>query len=632
MRKSWFLLLIILLSHGPVMAQQKKVAVFLVHAGAAGSTEEKVAIQREVRTIFSYYFGISESHTEIGFDSPPAGVSVETLGEAATNFDLDTVILATLPDQRSNAAAVPVVVYDSSASKTTYSNTLTVDFGADGRSSVHHFFEPVIDELLNVSAVWGTVEAVPRGAEGSFSLTIDGVEAGDNVRKPLWVPPGKHIVVARQMRPFGNQILLEKEVEIVQGTRQSVNFAIPDLTDLEQTAFEEINNRILDAWEDDGEEVGNQFDLLSRLFEGIDAGGALARYKTKYETWNQDYLAGREASKIVIDTGPDEDTRERIAAEIELAPDNGLIEERPVGGSSFGSVLLASTGPLLQRLGGLTLGMAHESMYVREDGSPIYPSYSNLSLSLKTANEVFYWSTLGLWGGGGIFESLLYPYGSYRLSPWGKALYSSAVLLDVAGNVLSQLAHVIRAEYAIVDFDYDKADFDAHDLGRERDELYDLYALARLGSYGAWGLGTIASVTAPLIGGPRMVAVSGVGQKILHTTGTVLKVIGNLSSLVSYNSRMAATEYEEEYVDLTDFSSAESAETYERYELYYTIYAVSSLLSYGAWGLGAVSLILAAILPEVGSGGDAPRETRPTPLFTVEPRNGGVFTGLRMAL
>ena len=86
------------------------------------------------------------------------------------------------------------------------------------------------------------------------------------------------------------------------------------------------------------------------------------------------------------------------------------------------------------------------------------------------------------------------------------------------------------------------------------EEYKTVQAFTGISGYAAWALGTAATVAAPFFRGDRSTAVSGGFQKFLYTTGSVLNLLGNLSSFITYNYRLLVDIRSRAY-DLADFST-----------------------------------------------------------------------------
>ena len=628
-----------------IFSESKRIAIFLdqkpVTGGSDTAESERAYIRQIVDDTLQYLLKISGEYTVINFTAIPDGLNRENLGVTATEFDFDQIILAELPAERASNSEVAIHAYDSLAQSLIFTTTGAADLTKGGHRTAQKLLEPLFNELLEINSTWATVDFEPRGEDGSYKVSVDGVFAGRNIRRRLWVPAGTHVIEAHQERPFGVQILLEKETSVAEGEELSLVFAIPDLTDLEQFAFEEIDKKINDSWESNKDAVEEQFKMVTELFQGIETMGTLSKIKEKYVTWNQDFKAGREATVVAIEP-QDEISTEEIAAAIEQEGLSTGVEEALVLDSSVpppvvGDIVLASTGPLIERIGGLTRTMAHESMFYEDDGSPIAPAYGRLIYNHQNAGTGLFWSALGLWGSAGLAESLLFPYDGYSLAPLGRIFYAGSEMFDVLAGALMLTSQMLRTELAQVSRQYEEAEpHEVDRIAKELDTIEMLYGLTRVSGFGAWTLASSASLAAPFLKGNRTLSVTGPLQKSLHIAGSILTVLGNLSSIVTYNARLSEEQLAAEYRNQMDFE--ENPDLYESYETIYKVYLVSSITTIGFWSLGAVSSALAVLLPERTSGDSSSVEgadrtaPRPQPLFTVEPRETGLFAGFRVVM
>ncbi|MBT3274687.1 MAG: hypothetical protein HN368_16130 [Spirochaetales bacterium] len=635
--KRFITFLILALSLCNLYGQQKqRMALFVDQLPAAEGAENREEVREDIRKAaedaLTYYLNISNEFNVITFSTIPDGLSRDTLGAAAEKFGFDQIIYTKLPSSGSDSAPAAVYLFDREKGETTYSSEGEVDLSGVGSRSrkAHELFKPMFDQLLDVRNSWSSVEFDPRGGDGDYSVVVDGVLAGQNI-KPLFMPKRDLVVEVLQSRPFGTQILLEQRITADDNAKAGISFAIPGLTDLEQSAFAEIDKAIRDGdtWNSDRAAVKDQFESLTKLYQGFDASSELQQMRDKYKTWEKDFEADRPPTEIAIEV-EEEKTSEEIAAEIEI---NVTAAIEPIPSIGLGPVLLGATGPLLDRLGGLARIMAHESMFSEDQGLFI-PTYGNMTYSVATANKYMYWSALGLWGASGLTETLLFPYKTYTLSSTGKILYSGGELLDLAGNMLAHISQSVKADLSIVSYSYDSADSaDINYIQKELNELETRYAVTRIGSFAAWTLGTAASISAPLFSGDQTLAVAGPWKKGLHAAGSILTVLGDLASIISYNAGLAEMRLADEYRDLVSFDSDPDA--YTSYDTIYKIYAISTLGTYGFWGLGALSSALAVILPESPGGAIQPvneQQPRPEPLFTIARRGDRIFAGFRMSM
>lgn len=607
--------LLTLCARGLYAADEIRIGLFIPALSEQSGTDHTSLVDVLNQTL-AYYIETSESCAAVRFDRSIDDTSETALSKTATDFDLDSIIFI-------DSTTEPTIILFSPDTETTTVYEIEKPLLADGQyDSAHLLLNSFLNGLLETSTTWGNIKLNPRGADGTYFVEVDGVFTGRNLRLAFAVPAGSHVVRVTQNRPFGEQILLEERITLSPGDKKSVSFLVPELTDLERTAFEAIDRKILSAWQTDEKAVREQFSILESLFDGIQASSTVEKYKEKYNTWKNEYTTGQTASKISIEAPAETAEREEIAAQIEKDIDLSAITiqqeiasaNQPAPG--IGSVFLASFGPLLDRTGNLINAMAYSNMLGEKDGTAAAFSYTNFTYDLSGEEAAYFWSVLGLWGGAGLAKPLLFPYSRYTLSPWGKALYAAGVTLDTAGNVLSLISRIAGAGWSSIESALDENPAAAAgDPKRYR----TAQLAAGYSAYASWALATAASVAAPYIRGERSVAVSGGLQGILHSAGAVFSAFGNLSSIVAYNARLLVDIRSRSY-DRDTFPAGTSS-SYDLYETAYSFYSGATIAAYGFWGLGALSSITAVIIParRIEPADTAKSPTRPEPLWTLTP-------------
>jgi hypothetical protein len=620
---------ILLICANQAVSQEMRIGAFIPAVEGVESEEDKTPLEVFNRTL-SYYLDICTTCTAVEFDTQLEETTEDALAKLSADFDLDSIIFFSPSAIETDLTGAAFNLYRAGPGTTRTMGLQDFDLSSPQFTAAHRLLESLLDEILDIKDSWGVLELTARGAKGHFSVEIGGISAGDNINSPIAVPSGTHVIEVMQKRPFGTQILLEERATIETGSTEKMNFAIPELTDLEQRAFDAIDSKILDSWESDAEAVEEQFDLLESLFEGIRASNTVSGYRDKYKTWKTEYQAGQGASTIIVEAPIEDTEREEIAADIEKDLDLSVAIKEPLPIPGFGSILLASMGPLIDRTGSVIHALVHDSMFTEDKGGPTPFSYANLTYDIAGEDGAYFWTVLGLWGGAGVAESLLFPYRQYTLSPGGKAVYAAGIALDTIGGFLTLFSRIAGANWVMAEDDLSSGK--SGPLALDPDEYRTAQAFTGYSGYAAWVLGTAASVAAPFIPGERSMAVSGGFQKFLYVTGSILDVLGNLTSFIAYNSRLLADIRSRAY-DYADFST-DNDKSYERYETAHAFYLGSTIATYSLWGLGALSSILAIVLPEPPpTAADSPvDETRPEPLFSIDLRIERDYAGVTLWL
>jgi TolB-like protein len=199
----------------------------------------------------------------------------------------------------------------------------------------------------------------------------------------------------------------------------------------------------------------------------------------------------------------------------------------------------------------------------------------------------------------------VFPDRAFRLSRWGKTLFTMGAALSIAGNVLDLMAGAQRYTNDFLYEDYLAA-------GTNLDELYTryrnghiLYSIERLTSYAFWLLGGAGMITAFFIPGPKEETISGFWDKAFLVTGVSLLGLGSVTRTVALNHRQTFIE-----------SDGMDERAYDRYVL-------NSVLSYGLWAVGGVGMLLPFFTDIAGGKTSAePQQVRPEKLRLLPLPNG----------
>ena len=168
---------------------------------------------------------------------------------------------------------------------------------------------------------------------------------------------------------------------------------------------------------------------------------------------------------------------------------------------------------------------------------------------------------------------IFFPEKAFKLSQWGKRLFTAGMLLSITGNVVDLLACDQRYTN---DFLYD----DYLSAGTGFDELYDryhrgyiLYSVERLTSYAFWLLGGAGMIGAFFIPGPVESPIEGFWDRAVLTGGMALVGLGSVTRTLALNAKQ------------THIDSGGDEKAYARYIL-------NSVLSYSLWAAGGVGMVL----------------------------------------
>jgi len=193
----------------------------------------------------------------------------------------------------------------------------------------------------------------------------------------------------------------------------------------------------------------------------------------------------------------------------------------------------------------------------------------------------------------------VFPDRTFRLSRWGKTLFTAGAAVSIAGNVLDLMAGAQRYTNDFLYEDYMAAGTDLDELYTRYRNGHILYSIERLSSYAFWLIGGAGMITAFFIPGPKEEPISGFWDKASLVAGVSLVGLGSVTRTVALNHRQTFIEND---------GSDENA--YDRYVL-------NSVLSYGFWAVGGLGILL-PFLTDIG-GGKATADDQHAPADELRP-------------
>ena len=512
---------------------------------------------------------------------------------------------------------------------------------------LHSLVVSEISGIVDEEARWGHLYLQNGGSEGAYEVSINGRFVGKNLKQRIPVPAGNSIILVRQSRPFGTQILAAESVEVVPGVTTLLNFAIPDLTALELSAFERLEKEAIAAWESDRESATSNVIHTLELLGSEPASRTLVEITERFQILGTDLERGAAPTQF---SGPDpygssdsglvnEILRPRIdtpseeaasgaesesgvpSAQIERVaePDTGADivsssgddgadqpEEGGAGTTSpdrvtpaeiglIGGVLRSQLGALLIAGGQIALDIgAQKQLFdpvVWESGSPGWGG--GISQSLPQRLLVDYGGDYVYYALGAAFllDTVLFPFNTLALSGRGKILYSIGFLLEAGGAVLGLLGRDLAFDAMLAERDLIEAESVSAELNTLYREKISISIALRVASYGAAGVGAIISLAAASATGGADPVVSGLGQGLLHSLGAVLGTAGSGAAYLALLFR-AEAEYRWDRYE----ASGTSAE-YEEYADSANLYCYATIGALGLCGGSLLTRLGAALMP-----------------------------------
>ncbi|MCL2480377.1 MAG: PorT family protein [Spirochaetaceae bacterium] len=114
---------------------------------------------------------------------------------------------------------------------------------------------------------FGAVKFINSGDKGSYSVYIDNVAIGENIDNLSTVLNGPRKVIITQVRMFGEEILYDQTINILEDKTTEVNFSIPGFMEKESHSIAKHEKPIEENWDNkySGKKIDKSFNELFKL-------------------------------------------------------------------------------------------------------------------------------------------------------------------------------------------------------------------------------------------------------------------------------------------------------------------------------------------------------------------------------
>ena len=756
---SWFVVI-------PVVANEQRIAVDVDTIGTGGSD----SITEVFEDVLGFYLAISSLHSPIRFDTTIAEGGTSSVEERIDRYDLDLYLIITLQADSPGAVDLAAELFAADSPQIPVSFSKQYKLSDELYNLAHGAVSDILIDLVDPNGAWGSLVLENRGSPGSFDLYVDGLYVGRNVTDKMLLPVGRRIVLAQQERPFGTHILVEEFVDISQTRSEKIIISIPDLTDLERSAFERLEQTARDRWQEQPSAAAERLRSAVDLLRTTSASDALEGYFARFKILARDLERGttpsitpvessagelisaellkkaddielapveitklvdtsvdstesvdealpaadvesvaREAGlpdvvivsamasataesetlaiaqldePIVSDTTPD--TAESTASQApetesepgEIAADETADEKaeeskatesvssvaesdgRDHAGNEkreivyeikqkglFGPLLFATTRSLLSAGALVTydIGISFQlSTAARWDTSvSIWGAQFDSATSLLdrvivdfgSDYMIYAYSAASSQAAGLLTGTFIYPYRRFELSRGGKLLYLSGLLLELSGSVLGALSRDFAMDATQTERQITESTVSSAELNAQYRAQYSAALMSRFGSYTAFGVGTIISLTAASASGRSGRVIANAGQGFLFIFGSLFSSAANMATYLATVFRTESEYFFDVYsapLDPGDPApdAAEVTAAYDAYTESYNYYTITTIASYGLWGAAGLFWLTAVALPDRRSR-DAVFDAR---VYVRPVSAGSVQLGIRFSL
>lgn len=224
------------------------------------------------------------------------------LAEYAVDQNVDNVIFGSIRGS-GEEISVELFVYDRYEERISAPKRGTVRSLLDTFDMADRLVVELVEDFSGVRVAYGRINLVPLGPPDPYQVVIDGIHAGDSLRTVEKLLVGRHRVELLQERGGEEVVLLERELDIEEGRRYTIEVPRPFLTEAENNRFAGFDKDILAGWsgvaETDAAVMFNRAIQAANTEKEITG---LERMYQKYSNWFDAY-------KVYVDTEePDEET------------------------------------------------------------------------------------------------------------------------------------------------------------------------------------------------------------------------------------------------------------------------------------------------------------------------------------
>ena len=284
--------------------------------------------------VLIYYATLSNEIVPVRFAAPTPfeGVTAPDqigsyLSDLADRYAIDTLIYVTIEPPEAaldDGIVLASVMYDRATDATSDELDESIPIATlSDYNELHRLVAARFSSIFRIDTGWGSWTPENRGEPGTFDAYIDDVFAGSDLTASVAVPTGNHVVLLLQERPFGLQILAEQTIVVRDGEANIVPFTIPELTDLERSAFERLEQTARNRWDEDSEIASTRISGALELLKKSDASEALSALAKRFAVLEANLISGEAPERLPGDAL----LTIRDPSEFNEAEDDALVRE-----------------------------------------------------------------------------------------------------------------------------------------------------------------------------------------------------------------------------------------------------------------------------------------------------------------
>ncbi len=210
--------------------------------------------------------------------------SLKELKSLSERYNIDNIIFGSISESKNNIV-FNFSVYNKAKGKVVLKKEATTESIFDIFNISDNLTIELIEGFSNVHIAFGNVTLKNEGEKGSYSVFIDGQFIGKNVEEINHIFYGKHVLTIKQKRLNSEKIIFEQNIEIPENSTIIVHFKIPYLTKKEQKIFTEIDRKLINTMETNGE-YSEIIHICNTALNTLDTMHNLPAYKNLEEKYS----------------------------------------------------------------------------------------------------------------------------------------------------------------------------------------------------------------------------------------------------------------------------------------------------------------------------------------------------------
>jgi TolB-like protein len=210
-----------------------------------------------------------------------SGGGEDALRALAEEEQLDFIVYGSMSKSGSGGIDCVLSVFDRAKGKTALSQSRKAAGVLDIFDTTDDLVVSVLESMTGAHIGFGSLALTNTGEKGSYTVLVDGAEAGKDLTSLEKVLNGRRTVAIVQKRMLGDREIARSAVDVKEGETAEFGFAIPLLMDDEKLKVEGLRADIAAEWDDAtaaGDVEAKTAELLS-LFGDVSYSPKLSPYR-----------------------------------------------------------------------------------------------------------------------------------------------------------------------------------------------------------------------------------------------------------------------------------------------------------------------------------------------------------------